>query len=83
MSNLVTATGVVTAVNGQAGAITLQGGGGTNETASTSPAVAPRSVDATEEDETPPAVDSTMVEAEHILVDYLELLNKRGQVAGK
>jgi carboxyl-terminal processing protease len=62
----------------------MQGSGGTNETAATPIPAHPRLENsADDEEEKPPAVDATMIEAEHILVDYLELLSKRGQVAGK
>jgi carboxyl-terminal processing protease len=63
--------------------VTVQGGGGTNETASSAPPASPRAEESSDDEEKAPAVDATMNEAQHILVDYLELLNKRGHVAGK
>jgi len=62
--------------------VTIQGGAGTNETASAGSAVPPKSEGGGEDEEKAPAVDATMTEAQHILVDYLELLSKRGHVAG-
>jgi carboxyl-terminal processing protease len=62
--------------------VSIQGGAGTNETASAGAAVPAKSEDVGEDEEKAPAVDATMTEAQHILVDYLELLSKRGHVAG-
>ena len=62
--------------------VIIQGSVGTNESASAGSAVPAKPNEAGEDEDKAPAVDATMNEAQHILVDYLELLSKRGQVAG-
>jgi carboxyl-terminal processing protease len=54
----------------------LANANGTNIVASASPTNSSPDADDDAEDEKPPAVDATLVETEHILVDYLSLLDK-------